>query len=211
MKVIGINAGPRKGWNSDQMLDHALQGAAAQGAEVEKIHLFDLKNFSGCRSCFACKRLNGPSFGRCGWKDDLKPVLDSILEADLVLISMPIYFGEVPGAARSLMERIWFPGLLYSADGSIAYTKKVKVGLIYTMNVPDPSVYKSLFENYENLFQRFLGPARTLCASNTMQFDDYSKYASSMFDPAAKKAHHDEHFPLDCEAAYRFGAELAAL
>ena len=74
MKVIGLNGSPRKNWNSAQMLEHALKGAAEAGAETELIHLIDL-NATGCRSCFACKRLGGKSFGRCAVQDDLHDIL----------------------------------------------------------------------------------------------------------------------------------------
>ena len=89
MKVIGLNGSPRKNWNSAQMLEHALQGAAAAGAETEFIHLIDL-NATGCRSCFACKRIGGKSFGRCAVRDDLTDILNRILEADAVIISAPV-------------------------------------------------------------------------------------------------------------------------
>ena len=55
MKAIAINGSPRKSWNTDLILQEALKGAADAGAEVEMVHLYDL-NFTGCRSCFACKR-----------------------------------------------------------------------------------------------------------------------------------------------------------
>jgi len=46
MKVLGINGSPRKGGNTDILLDNALKGARNKGAEVEKIVLNDLKIFS---------------------------------------------------------------------------------------------------------------------------------------------------------------------
>ena len=93
MKAIAINGSPRKGWNTDLILQEALKGAADAGAEVEMIHLYDL-NFTGCRSCFACKR-KGAEPAKCFWKDDLSPVLDKILSADAVFFGTPIYFGEI--------------------------------------------------------------------------------------------------------------------
>ena len=51
MKVIGINGSPRKTWHSAQLLDNALVGARAAGAETKRIDLFDL-DFRGCISCF---------------------------------------------------------------------------------------------------------------------------------------------------------------
>lgn len=55
MKVIAINGSPRKNWNTHKLLNAALEGAKSMGAETEIIHLYDL-NYTGCRSCFACKR-----------------------------------------------------------------------------------------------------------------------------------------------------------
>ena len=80
MKAIAINGSPRKGWNTDLVLQEALKGAADAGAEVEMIHLYDL-NFTGCRSCFACKR-KGAELAKCFWKDDLSPVLESNARLD---------------------------------------------------------------------------------------------------------------------------------
>ncbi len=70
MKVIAFNGSPRKEWNTATLLQHALQGAAAQGAETELIHLYDL-TYTGCTSCFACKRKGGKSYARCAVQDGL--------------------------------------------------------------------------------------------------------------------------------------------
>lgn len=208
MKIIGICGSPRKNGNSAAMLDAALKGATENGAEVERVDLFDLQ-YSGCRSCFACKRLGGESFGRCALRDDLTTVLDRILTADAVILATPLYFGEVPGAVRNLFERLWFPGLKYAKDFSTAFPKRVKVGLIYTMNVPDHRFYQSVIQSHRQSFM-MLGDTEVITAEDTMQFDDYSKYASEMFDGEAKKLRHETVFPQECEKAYEMGKRLAA-
>lgn len=205
--VIGINGSPRKNRNSATMLDQALQGAAAAGAQVERFDLTDL-DFSGCKSCFACKRLGGKSFGRCALRDDLSGVLDKILNADAVIISTPIYFGDVPGMVRNLFERIWFPSLLYSKDGSIAYTKRVKVGLIYTMGMPDTAYYKNLIESHMGTFNAFLGETAMVSTNETWQYDNYDLYAGE-FDMDVKRRFREEVFPEDCKKAFEMGARLA--
>ena len=58
MKAIVLNASPRKNCNTAQLLKAAQQGAEQAGAETEYIDLYDL-NFTGCRSCLACKRKDG--------------------------------------------------------------------------------------------------------------------------------------------------------
>ncbi len=206
-KVIGINGSPRKNWNSAKVLDAALEGAKEKGADVKRYDLIDL-TFSGCRSCFACKLLGGKSFGKCITPDDLKPVLEEMLSADAVLISTPIYFGDVTGMVRNLFERFWFPSLMYRKDGTIAYETHPKVGLIYTMNVPDAGLYTNLTSGHVNTFNRLVGETKALCITDTYQFTDYSKYSSDMFDPVHKKEHRDAQFPKDLETAKAFGASL---
>ena len=71
MHVMAINGSPRKKWNTATLLEHALAGAAAKGAQTEMIHLYDL-NFKGCTSCFACKLKGGKSEGRCALKDEAR-------------------------------------------------------------------------------------------------------------------------------------------
>ncbi len=204
--IIGINGSPRKNGNSAELLKAALQGAAANGQNTRLVHLCDL-SFSGCKSCFACKRLSGSSLGRCAVKDDLQALLWEIVEGEEVegiILSMPIYFGDVPGMVRNFLERLWFPGLLYDKDGKIAYEKWVKVGLIYTMNAADGSYCQGLIQSHQNTFRWLLraGECPVLLAADTLQFDDYSKFSSSMFDGQQKKRRHDTQFPKLLDQAY---------
>ena len=69
MKLLAFNGSPRKKWNTATLLAHAIQGASAEGAKAELIHLYDI-DFKGCTSCFACKRIGGKSYGHCAVKDD---------------------------------------------------------------------------------------------------------------------------------------------
>lgn len=42
-KIVAVNAGPRKGWNTDTLINEAIKGAKSAGAEVEKFDLFHLE------------------------------------------------------------------------------------------------------------------------------------------------------------------------
>ena len=208
MKIIGICGSPRKNGNSAEMLEAALKGAAEQGAQVRRVDLFDL-NYSGCMSCFACKKLGGESFGRCALRDDLTAVLDEVLSADAVIIAMPLYFGEAPGAVRNFLERLWFPGQQYARNYRSAYKKRVKVGLIYTMNLPNAAMCEHVFKSHQQNFTMLLGKTEMVTALDTMQYDDYSLYASELFDGAAKKLRKETVFPQECAKAYEMGKRLA--
>lgn len=78
MKALAINGSPRRGANTATMLRHALAGAASRGAETKLVHLRDL-SFSGCASCFACKRKGARSEGRCALRDGATALLDEAL------------------------------------------------------------------------------------------------------------------------------------
>ena len=207
MNVIAINGSPRKNGNSAAMLDAAVKGALENGVACECVDLFDLE-YKGCVSCFGCKKLGGESFGKCAQRDALTPVLDKILSADVLLLAMPVYFGEAPGAVRNLLERLWFPGQQYARNYRSAYPRRIKVGLIYTMNAPTEAMFKNMITWHVQNFTMLLGKTEYATALDTMQFDDYSKYASEMFDGAAKQAHKDTVFPAECQKAYELGKRL---
>ncbi|GKU25746.1 flavodoxin family protein [Clostridium folliculivorans] len=211
MKVIALNGSPRKTKNTATVLKEALEGAKTQGAEVELINLYDL-NYKGCISCFACKRICGQSYGKCAVKDDLQPVLRKIEEADALILGSPIYLGEVTGEMRSFLERFLFQYLAYDTDHSFHFNKKLPIGLIYTMNVPSQHMsavgYESKFKNTEDMMKRFFGEAESLFVNDTYQFDDYSKYVSTMFDVDHKIKVRDEDFPKDLKKAFELGIRL---
>jgi len=92
MKVIAFNGSPRKEWNTATLLKSALDGAASRGADVELVHLYDL-DYKGCNSCFACKLKGGKSYGHCGMRDGLTPLLRKVEAADGVLLGSPVLPG----------------------------------------------------------------------------------------------------------------------
>ena len=212
-KIYAINGSPRKNGNTAQLLQKALEGAASAGAEVKLIQLADL-NFSGCRSCFACKKLANPSPG-CVLKDDLAEILKELLQADGIIMGSPIYFGAETGLYRNFMERLFFPMLRYTNPPSSRAEKRIDFGFIYTMNVPEnvmdeygynaylqsQSQTPGLIFNSRNIY--------TLYACDTHQFDDYSKYECTLFDAAHKAQMRKTQFISDLAKAFEMGRKLA--
>ena len=212
VKVLSINGGPRKNWNTDTLLQKALEGAQSVGAQTEAVHLYDL-NYKGCTSCFACKRKNSKHIGHCAMKDDLSGVLEKVLESDVLLLGSPIYFGNVTGLMRSFLERLLFSNLSYNEGHRSSYQGKLSSGFIYTMNVPEEFLqrvnYEALFEQNKNTLQLLNGTSEYIISADTYQFDDYSKYDASMFNEKHKSQVKAEQFPLDCQKAFAMGARLA--
>lgn len=212
MKVIAINGGPRKKWNTATLLNKALEGAISEGAETELIHLYDL-NYKGCISCFACKLKDGKSYGHCVVNDDLKPIFKKIEEADAIILGSPIYLGSITGELRSFYERLIFQYLVYDKIYSNLFEKKISTGLIYTMNIKESNLeqmgYDQNFKSMEMTMMRTFGASESIFVTDTYQFDDYSKYESSAFNEEEKAKRREEVFPKDCRKAFDMGVRLA--
>jgi multimeric flavodoxin WrbA len=212
MKVMAFNGSPRKEWNTATLLGKALEGAASQGAETELIHLYDL-NFKGCVSCFKCKTMGGKSYGRCGVKDGLTPVLKRVEAADALILGSPIYFGTVSGEMRSFMERLLFPFLTYTLPPQSLFPKKMPAAFIYTMNVTAEMMqewgYQDHFHKNQGFLEMVFGSSDFLLSFDTYQFKDYTKVLATRFDAAHKAKRRQEVFPQDCQQAFDLGAKLA--
>ncbi len=208
MKVIAVNGSPRKKWNTAILLEKALEGAASQGADTELVHLYDL-SYKGCVSCFSCKTKGGKSYGRCGYKDELTPVLERIETVDALILGSPIYLGVTTGEMRSFMERLIFPYLTYTDPLQSLSPKKIKKGFIYTMNVTAEEMkkrgYDWHFDFNETYLKTIFGAAESLFCCDTYQFKDYSKMAAERFDADKKAKRRQEVFPEDCSKAYEMG------
>lgn len=209
-KVVAINAGPRKGWNTDQLVAQAARGAKEAGAEVEYIDLYRLPKFTGCISCFACKRQ--PTFGACACKDGLYDVLAAIREADGLIIGAPNYLGDLTAGFRALYERLIFQWLTYNREAPCCNDKRTPVLLITTSNCAEEQYdaigYTAMLQNYRQTLERNMGPTQLLICGNTLQVEDYGKYNWTMFDPQAKRERHDAHFHEYLERARALGEAL---
>jgi multimeric flavodoxin WrbA len=213
MKIIGINGSPRKNCNTAALIGKALEGAQSRGVETELIHLYDL-DYKGCKSCFACKLKDGKSYGTCAARDDLTPVLKKIEETDAIILGSPIYLGTATGEMRSFLERLIFPYLVYDPEGSTLFPRRIPVGFIYTMGVVEELMeeigYHQYFNTIKKLTERIIGESESLYVTDTYQFDDYTKYVSSRFNPEEKLKKRREVFPQDCEKAFQMGVRFTS-
>jgi multimeric flavodoxin WrbA len=212
-RVVGINGGPRKNWNTARLLEYALKGAADKGAATEMFHLYDL-DFKGCKSCFYCKTKENYLKGRCAQKDELSPVLDLLADSTGLVMGSPIYLSDVTGALRSFLERYVFINIAYDLNAPSVLEKGPSIGLIYTMNIPSEGLeqfgYLNLFKSHLYFLKRLQSPMiKQLFCCDTLQFGDYSKYHAPMFNEEHKKEVRINQFPKDIDSAYQMGVELA--
>ncbi len=210
MKTIILNGSPRRNWNTATMLKEAQRGAESVGAETEYIDLFDL-TYTGCRSCFACKRKDAERC-KCFWKDDLSPVIDRIFAADALIIGSPIYLGDVTSQVHGLIERLHFCALSYD-NYSNYFSGRVDVGIILTMNAPKTVYnlsYRKKAKEVAQSFKSLNGSVEVYACCDTLQVPDYSKFNMASFDEGHKRAVRETQFPLDLEKAFQMGARLGS-
>lgn len=211
MKVYAINGSPRRNGNTAKMCQAWLDGAKSVGAETELVHLSSLK-FTGCKSCFGCK-LNGPTYGTCIVRDDLYELLPKLKEADAIALGTSIYFGDMTALMRSFVERFVFPAFTYEVGYRSIAPKRFPITMLYTMNVTK-DIFDSLYdERLRFTEEKFIGHTyadreiKRVCAFNTYQFGDYSRYNVTAFSEPDKRAWRDTQFPVDLKAAFDDGAE----
>lgn len=206
-KIVVVNAGPRKGWNTDTLISEAARGAQSAGAEIERFDLFRLEKYTGCISCFGCKREKFK--GQCICNDGLKPVLDAIRESDGLIIGSPNYLSNLTASFRALYERLIFQNLTYTVENPCCNEHPVPVLLIMTSNAPD-TMYTGLLDEYRQTLSTFVGPAEVLVSGETLQLKDYgaTDWQWTMFDAEARKERHETVFPAECEKAFEMGKAL---
>jgi multimeric flavodoxin WrbA len=212
MKAIAVNGSPRKTWNTAALLEHALAGAAAKGAETELVHLYD-HDFTGCVSCFACKKIGGKSYGRCAVNDGLAPILEKAAGADILLLGTPVYFGAETGEMRSFLERLLFQFLTYTPDYASLFPGRLRVGLVYTMNVPEQYLptfgYDKTFAATRGTLSRFSGTVIFCCLRTPTSSATIRSIFQRALTPGQKKTPRGR-LPRGLQARVRAGEKLAA-
>ena len=105
--IVVISTTLRKGGNSHLLAEAFAKGAIEAGNSVEIVSLRE-KNIAFCRGCFACQKL-----GKCVIKDDANDIADKICAADVVVWATPIYYYEMTGQMKTMIDRA---NSLYSRD-----------------------------------------------------------------------------------------------
>ncbi|MBO5152165.1 MAG: flavodoxin family protein [Methanobrevibacter sp.] len=205
-KIIAVNAGPRRGWNTDTLIDEAIKGAESVGAEVQKFHLFRLEKYTGCISCFGCKKEKYK--GHCIHRDGLTEILDAIREADGLIIGSPNYLGDLTASFRALYERLVFQNLTYNSEVPCCNENPIPSLIIMTSNAPD-NAYLPMLQNYQNVFNGFVGPTEIFVSGETLQLKDYSKTDWPWYFNAEERyERHETIFPIERKEAFEKGKNL---
>ena len=99
-KVLVLSSSLRKGSNSETLAQEFAKGAAEAGNKVEFESLRG-KKIGFCMGCLACQKK-----GKCVIKDDVNAIMQKVLEADVICWATPIYYYEMSGQMKVLIDRM---------------------------------------------------------------------------------------------------------
>ena len=130
-----ISASPRRGGNSDLLCDEFVKGAVSAGHDVQKIFVKD-KKIGYCTGCGFCNKNNHSG---CSQKDDMAEVLEQMIEADVIVLSTPVYFYTMCAQLKTLIDRC-----------CAKYTKIQNKEFYFIMAAADSSnvTFKSVVEEF---------------------------------------------------------------
>lgn len=97
--VLIISTSLRKNSNSNALTDAFMDGAKEAGNKVEKVSLAG-KTINFCKGCLACQKTQ-----QCVIKDDAAAITEKMLHADVLVFATPIYYYEMSGQMKTLLDR----------------------------------------------------------------------------------------------------------
>lgn len=143
MKILGICGSPRKGGNSEILLDEFLRYFEGR-FEVKKIFINSLK-FIPCQECENIRK-----DGRCKINDDMQNVYDEVESSDIVVVASPIFFGSVSAQLKMLIDRFqcqWLGVKIFKT-----YNPKEKKGIFICIEATERDDFidnaKSIVKNF---------------------------------------------------------------
>ncbi len=99
VSVIGLAGSPRRGANTERLLDTFLAGAEQAGGHTEKIVISEL-GLTACAACEVCTQ-----DGKCVIPDDFQGLNDKLIAADVITLASPVYFAGLPAQVKAVIDR----------------------------------------------------------------------------------------------------------
>ena len=157
MKISCLLGSPRENSNSAAIAARFTRTAESLGAKVETIVLNNL-NFRGCQACMACKTTSD----KCVQPDDLAGVLESLKQADIVVMAMPVYCSDIPGQVKCFVDRTYSympPGYMQGAPSRVPAGKKLL--FIITQGAPVDELFADVPKKYQDFMKRCMAFGET--------------------------------------------------
>lgn len=152
MKVLAVHGSPIPKGNSSLLSRHFCETAEKKGAQVESFHLNKL-NYKGCQGCYTCKS----KLDHCVLNDDVTPILEAMPDADVVVLSTPVYMFEMSGQLKLFLDRLFsLAGPNWATDpDDIRFPSGKNLVFIQSQEHVEEDAYPQIFIDVEILFSIF--------------------------------------------------------
>ena len=175
-KIVCILGSPRTDGNSDTIAERLLATAESIGAQSEVFELNKL-NYKGCIACMGCKT----GSENCVLNDDITAVIASVKEADVLVMTSPVYCWYINGQVKCLIDRFYSllkPDFMTNpAPSRLAPGKKCV--FITTEGNPDPHSF-DLMPDFTRLLSMFGFDVHTIRGIGLLEKTDAAKNADLM-------------------------------
>ena len=101
MKILALIGSPRKGGNTDLLVDQIIEGSKTKGHSAEKLYLYDY-TISLCVDCRNCKKGDY----ECCIKDEMEKISLKMAASDLIIFGTPMYWYGPTAKMKMLMDRM---------------------------------------------------------------------------------------------------------
>jgi multimeric flavodoxin WrbA len=150
MKIACLLGSPRPDGNSSLIAKRLVKTAEGLGAETTTFVLNELSSM-GCQGCYVCKT----KLDKCVLKDDMEKVLDTVQQADALVLASPVYYGDITSQLKCFVDRSFSylkPDYITNPQPSRLAPGK-KMVFISTQGNPDEKWFDDIFRRYEFFFK----------------------------------------------------------
>lgn len=126
MKLLAVVTSPKKGGNTDTLVDDILQGVRSMAVdqeekvEIDKVY-FNPLQVRPCQDCGYCR-----DHKACSIDDDMTALYPLIEEADGLILASPVYFDHLSAQAKIFVDRCFpFTQMSRLEDGSIRFSSRI--------------------------------------------------------------------------------------
>ena len=101
-KIVVITGSPRKNGNSFAMTEAFIKAAEEKGHTVTRFDAAMMK-LGGCHACETCYKTGKA----CSFVDDFNTIAPAVLEADGIVLTMPVYWYSIPSQIKAVIDRLY--------------------------------------------------------------------------------------------------------
>jgi len=117
-QVLGIVGSPRRGGNTEVLVDQVLRGAEEAGASTEKVILSELE-IAPCNGCDACQET-----GECLYQDDMPALLEKMARSQVWALGTPVYWWGPTAQFKTFLDR-WYSKVFLPQDKAMFRGRRV--------------------------------------------------------------------------------------